>query len=34
MVVERLGRGRTRLAAGSLRWLADRWDAEHQGVGS
>jgi hypothetical protein len=29
MVVERLGRTRTRLAAGSLRWLADRWDAEH-----
>ena len=28
MVVERLGPKRTALAPGSLRWLADRWDAE------
>ena len=28
MVVERLGPTRTALAPGSLRWLADRWDAE------
>jgi hypothetical protein len=34
MVVDRLGRTRTRLAAGSLRWLADRWDAEQPGGGS
>jgi hypothetical protein len=27
MVVERLGPGRTTLAPGSLRWLADSWDA-------
>ena len=34
MVVERLGPTQTRLAPGSLRWLADRWDAEHEGVRS
>lgn len=26
--IERLGPGRVRLAPGSIRWLADRWDAE------
>lgn len=31
MVVERLGPRRTRLAPGSLRWLADRWDADAHG---
>ena len=32
MVVERLGPTRTRLAPGSLRWLADRWDADRADV--
>ncbi len=31
MVVERLGPATARLAPGSLRWLADRWDAEVHG---
>lgn len=31
MFVARLGNRRARLAPGSLRWLADRWDAEGHG---
>jgi hypothetical protein len=34
MVVERLGPSRVRLAPGSLRWLADRWDADTHGSGT